>query len=132
MYGSPLHLFSFLPFNRIQQAALLDNILDKGRERLRLIGLSCGNIGNDAGIKIHVYLIPRMNLLRGLVTFQNCQSDIDSIAVENTGKGGGNHAGNPGSFDSDGRVDVYKRQTPGTPKPIGKGIFTSMTWIFSP
>ena len=40
-------------FNGIEQAALLDDVLDKGREGLGLIGSAGGEIFNQAGIEIH-------------------------------------------------------------------------------
>ena len=49
--------FLLFRLDAVQQAAFFYDVLDKGRERLGLIGFSGGHIGDDAGIKIHIYLV---------------------------------------------------------------------------
>ena len=49
-------VFSFLQpvLDGVEQAALFDNVLNEGRERLGLIGLAGGDVGDDAGGDIHL------------------------------------------------------------------------------
>ena len=93
-----------LPFDGVEQTALLNDVLNKGREGLRLVGPAGGDIGNHAGIKVHVHLVACLNVPGRFVAFQNCQTDVDGVAVENAGKGGGDHAGDTRGLDGDGRV----------------------------
>ena len=47
---------------------------------------------DDAGSEIHLHLVPGLDLLRRLGTLHDGQTDVDGIAVEDAGKGGGNDA----------------------------------------
>ena len=78
--------------------------MNKGREGLGLIGSAGGEIFNQAGIEIHLDLIAVPNIPGGLVAFQNRQADVDGVAIENPGKGGGDDAGDAAGFDGDGSV----------------------------
>ena len=82
----------------------MNNILNKGRERLCLVGFPGGQIGDEAGVEIHLDLVPGLNIPSGLVTFQDGQADVDGVAVKNPGKGGGDDAGNAAGLDGDGRM----------------------------
>lgn len=88
----------------IEQAALFDDVLNKGRKGLRLEGISSGQVGNDAGGEVHTQLIAGANLLHRFVTFQDGKADIDGVAVENAGEAGGDDTGNAGRLDGDGGV----------------------------
>ena len=66
--------------------------------------LSGGQIRDDTGIKIHLHLIASLDCLACLLTLNNGKSDIDGIAVENSGKGGGNDTAYPSRLDSDGSM----------------------------
>ena len=81
------------------QAAGRNNILDKRREWLRLIGLACGDIGDYARVKIHLDLIAVLDIFRRLFALENSQTDVEGIAVKYSGKCGGDHAGNARSLD---------------------------------
>ena len=85
----------------VQQAAFFYDVLDKGRERLGLIGFSGGHIGDDAGIKIHIYLVAGLDIPGGFPTFHNRQADIDSVSVKNPGKSGGDDHGDSRRLDGD-------------------------------
>jgi hypothetical protein len=109
-YGCTQHILCIIR-NKLQsvlyrthQTAGSDDILNKRRERLRLIALAGGDIGNHAGIKIHLDLVAVFDVLGGLFTFENSKTDVEGVAVKNSGEGGGNHAGNARSLNGDRRV----------------------------
>ena len=86
------------------QTARGNDVLDKGREWLRLIALAGGDIGDNAGVKIHLDLVAVLDVLGCLVTFEDSKTDIEGVAVKDSGECGGDHAGNSRSFDGNGRV----------------------------
>ena len=90
--------------NCVNQPALLDDILDKLRKRLGLIGFPCRLVGDNACVKIDVYGIPVLNFPRGLVAFEYRQADVDGVAVKNAGKGGSDNTGNTRRLDGNRRV----------------------------
>ena len=67
----------------IDKPAVLDDILNKLREWLCLVGLTCCNICDNACIKININFIAVFNLVSCLITFENWKSDIDRITIEN-------------------------------------------------
>ncbi len=54
-----LHTAASLPrLDAGHQAAGANDLLDEGREGLRLEGLACGLVGDDAGVKVHRHRVP--------------------------------------------------------------------------
>ena len=58
------------------QTARGNDVLDKGREWLRLIALAGGDIGDNAGVKIHLDLVAVLDVLGCLVTFEDSKTAI--------------------------------------------------------
>ena len=77
----------------------MDDVLNELRERLCLIGLAGGDIGNQAGVEVHADLIPCTDLLSGLLAFQNGQTDVDGVSVKNSGEALGDDAAGAAGLD---------------------------------
>ena len=88
----------------IQQSSGSNDFLHKFRERLAGERLPGGLIGNHARIKIHLYLIPRLDGFGSLRAFQDRQADINGIPEKDPGKGFCNNAANPRALKSQRRV----------------------------
>ena len=60
-------------FDGFQQAVGGNDLLDKFRERLRLVGLVFRNVGDHAAVKINGYLVARFDAVGRGRAFQNRQ-----------------------------------------------------------
>ena len=127
----PLHIGGIRLYSSsdgVEQTAFFNDILDKGRERLGLIGLAGGEILDHAGAEIHLHLTLRStDILRRLVALQNRQPDIDGVSVEDAGEGGGDDAGNPARLDGDGGVFAGGRSRNFSPATIISPVCTLFT-----
>ena len=74
---------------------MVDDLLDKGRERLGLVPFAPGKVFDQAGVEINGDFVPRPNPVRGLGALEDGKPDIDRVAVENPREGLGDDAGNP-------------------------------------
>src|SRR5699024_4913251 len=97
----PLRL---LTVDIIYQAAGRNNFLHKFRKGLALISLPFGLVGDQAGIEVHLHLIPVLDGAGGLHTLDNRQTDIDGVAVEDPGKGFRDDAADSRALDGQGGV----------------------------
>ena len=98
--SSPLLLCQTSGLQRIHQPAIFNDTVDELRERCGLIGLSGGLIYDFAGIELNAHAVPRLDLSGSLRALHDGKTDIDGVAVENTGKGGGNDAFDAAGLDS--------------------------------
>ena len=90
--------------DRVDQTALLNDVLDELGEGLRLIGLACGLVGDNARIEVDGNGVAVLDFLCRLVALEDRETDVDRVAVEDAREGGGDDAGNAARLDRDGRV----------------------------
>ena len=79
---------------RLEQAARLDDVLDKRRECSCLPALALGNVGDHAGVEVYLYLVACVDAVRRCLALEDRQTDVDGIAVEDTRERGRDNAGN--------------------------------------
>ena len=76
------------------QTPVRDDFLNERRERLRFEALTRRAIVNDTVVEVSLYFIPFGNTVHRLAALYDSKTDVDGVAVENTGKGFCNNAGN--------------------------------------
>ena len=79
-------------------------ILDERRERRRLIAFVPGEVMDHAAVKVDLDLIASLDRITGLLTFEDRQTDVDRVAIEDTGKGLGDDAADAAFLDGDRRM----------------------------
>ena len=72
--------------DRIHQPVILHDLLNERRERCRLIRFLLGSIVDLPAVKVDLDLIPGGDGVTGFFTFQDRQTDVDRIAIEDAGK----------------------------------------------
>ena len=88
----------------VNQAASLGNILHEARQRLGMEYIPGSQVLNYAGGSIHPEPVPVADFLHISTDFQQRQSDIDAVPVENTGKIRSNNHRHTGSLDGNRRM----------------------------
>ena len=84
---------------RLHQAAVGDDLLDKGREGFGLEGLAGGLVGDDAGVEVHMDLVACGDGVGGFGALHDGQADVDAVAVEDAGKALGDDHRDAGGLD---------------------------------
>ena len=77
----------FLTVDVVDQSLCGDNLLHELGERLSLEAFACGKILDHSGIEIYLDFIAVLNLPGCLGTLNDGQSDVNGIAVEDSGEG---------------------------------------------
>ena len=62
------------------------------------------NGGNGAAVKVDLDLIASLDRITGLLTFEDRQTDVDRVAIEDTGKGFGDDAADAAFLDGNRRM----------------------------
>ena len=86
------------------EAAVVDDLLDERRERLRLEDGARGLVGDGAGIGVHGDDVAVGDGLGGLGALEDGQAHVDRVAVEDAREALGDHAGDAGGLDGHGGV----------------------------
>ena len=90
-----------LGFRVVDEAPAGNKVLHEGWERLRLKGPACRFVGDDARLEVNADAVSFAYVLHGFFAFQNGKPDIERIAEEDAGEGGGNNAGDAQIFDGE-------------------------------
>ena len=59
---------------------------------------------DHAAVKVDLDLIASLDRITGLLTFEDRQTDVDRVAIEDTGKGFGDDAADAAFLDGDRRM----------------------------
>jgi len=92
----------FLTVDVVDQSLCGDNLLHELGERLSLEAFACGKILDHSGIEIYLDFIAVLNLPGCLGTLNDGQSDVNGIAVKDSGEGLCDDTADTCSLDGDG------------------------------
>ena len=92
----------FLTVDVVDQSLCGDNLLHELGERLSLEAFACGKILDHSSIEIYLDFIAVLNLPGCLGTLNDGQSDVNGIAVEDSGEGLCDDTADTCSLDGDG------------------------------
>ena len=71
-------------FQRVKQAALIDDVDKEIRKSLTHVALALSDIGNNAAFKVDLNFVAVVYLLARFIALDYRQTDIDGVAVENS------------------------------------------------
>ena len=91
-------------FQRVEQAALIDDVDKEIRKSLTHVALAICDIGNNAAFKVDLNFVAVVYLLARFIALDYRQTDIDGVAVENSCKCRSDNAGNAACLYSDRRM----------------------------
>ena len=72
------------------QAAIIDDLLHKGRDRIGLKSLTCCLILDLPFLQIHCKFMAILDSINRFIAFYDGQAQIEGISIEYSGKGLGN------------------------------------------
>ena len=73
-------------FDCVDKTAALNDVLNKLGEGLSLIGLARRFVGDKSRVNVDAYDVVCAYAVNGLGTFENIETDVERVAIENSCK----------------------------------------------
>lgn len=129
--GSENRLLHSALLDRLDQTAVCNNGLDKFRERCHVEFLAVGDVTDDAVVQVSLYGVALADGVHSLRTLHDRKTDVDGVAVEDTGKALGDDQGDAAFLNGDGACSREEPQPKFSPPTMMSPGFTRLVKVVS-